>query len=61
MKYLGYPPVPYLMERGGENLGLGVYFQTEQFYLHHIHFSLHPIREIGCEYDVCVIWGVERK
>ena len=38
---------------------LKVFF--EQFYLHPIHFSLHPIREMGIKTWVCVIWGVERK
>ena len=33
----------------------------EQFYLHPIHFSLHPIREMGVKTWVCVIWGVDRK
>ena len=30
----------------------------EKFYLHPIHFSIHPIREMGSKYGVCVIWGI---
>ena len=33
-------------------------FVLEQFYLHPIHFFLHPIKEMGCKHGVCVIWGI---
>ena len=33
-------------------------FSKEKFYLHPMVFSIHLIREMGCKYRVCVIWGV---
>ena len=44
-----------------QNIEILLGFLLEQFYLHPIHFSLHPIREMGMKTWVCVIWGVERK
>ena len=29
--------------------------------MHPIVYSIHPIREMGCKYRMCVIWGVKRK
>ena len=29
-----------------------------KFYLHPKNFSIHPIGEMGCKNEVCVIWGV---
>ena len=33
-------------------------YLLEQFYLHPIYFSLHPVREIRCKHGMCMIWGV---
>ena len=35
--------------------------RKEKFYLHLMVFSIHPIREMGCKYGVCVIWGCIEK
>ena len=41
-----------------EEGNVSIYFTNEKFYLHPMVFSIHPIREMGYKYGVCVIWGV---